>query len=311
MKKMSNTKEDKKMKHILSGEQFTKTDLKEIFDLADVVRANPKEYVNALDGKVITTIFFEPSTRTRLSFEAAIQRLGAKLISTENGKTSSSATKGELLEDTIRVVDGYADAIVMRHSDNDSAIRAAKVSSVPIINAGSGKAEHPTQSLLDAYTIRSKKGRLDNLKIAILGDLVHGRTIHSLIKLFGLYDNIEFYALSMKHLELPEEYVNIIEKTGNKFIKCNSFADIPKDVDVMYHTRIQAERSDENLGKEEFVINKKILNEFSKNTIVMHPLPRVNEIDADVDDDERAVYFEQAHNGMWVRMALLLKVLKK
>jgi len=299
------------MKHILSGEQFTKTDLKEIFDLADVVRANPKEYVNALDGKVITTIFFEPSTRTRLSFEAAIQRLGAKLISTENGKTSSSATKGELLEDTIRVVDGYADAIVMRHSDNDSAIRAAKVSSVPIINAGSGKAEHPTQSLLDAYTIRSKKGRLDNLKIAILGDLVHGRTIHSLIKLFGLYDNIEFYALSMKHLELPEEYVNIIEKTGNKFIKCNSFADIPKDVDVMYHTRIQAERSDENLGKEEFVINKKILNEFSKNTIVMHPLPRVNEIDADVDDDERAVYFEQAHNGMWVRMALLLKVLKK
>ena len=299
------------MKHILSGEQFTKTDLKEIFDLADVVRANPKEYVNALDGKVITTIFFEPSTRTRLSFEAAIQRLGAKLISTENGKTSSSATKGELLEDTIRVVDGYADAIVMRHSDNDSAIRAAKVSSVPIINAGSGKAEHPTQSLLDAYTIRSKKGRLDNLKIAILGDLVHGRTIHSLIKLFGLYDNIEFYALSMKHLELPEEYVNIIEKTGNKFIKCNSFADIPKDVDVMYHTRIQAERSDENLGKEEFVINKKILNEFSENTIVMHPLPRVNEIDADVDDDERAVYFEQAHNGMWVRMALLLKVLKK
>ena len=182
------------MKHILSGEQFTKTDLKEIFDLADVVRANPKEYVNALDGKVITTIFFEPSTRTRLSFEAAIQRLGAKLISTENGKTSSSATKGELLEDTIRVVDGYADAIVMRHSDNDSAIRAAKVSSVPIINAGSGKAEHPTQRLLDAYTIRSKKGRLDNLKIAILGDLVHGRTIHSLIKLFGLYDNIEFYA---------------------------------------------------------------------------------------------------------------------
>ena len=299
------------MKNVLNCNQFTKTDLKEIFDLADVVRANPKEYVNALDGKVITTIFFEPSTRTRLSFEAAIQRLGAKLISTENGKTSSSATKGELLEDTIRVVDGYADAIVMRHSDNDSAIRAAKVSSVPIINAGSGKAEHPTQSLLDAYTIRSKKGRLDNLKIAILGDLVHGRTIHSLIKLFGLYDNIEFYALSMKHLELPEEYVNIIEKTGNKFIKCNSFADIPKDVDVMYHTRIQAERSDENLGKEEFVINKKILNEFSKNTIVMHPLPRVNEIDADVDDDERAVYFEQAHNGMWVRMALLLKVFEE
>lgn len=299
------------MKHILSGEQFTKKDLKEIFDLADVVRANPKKYINALDGKVITTLFFEPSTRTRLSFEAAIQRLGAKLISTENAKSNSSSTKGELLEDTIRVVSGYTDAIVMRHSYNDAADRAAAVSTVPIINAGSGKGEHPTQSLLDAYTIRSKKGRLDNLKIAILGDLIQGRTIHSLIKLFGLYENIEFYALSMKHLELPEKYVKIIENSGNKYIKCNSFSDIPKDVDVMYHTRIQAERSDEDLGIEEFVIDKNVLNQFSENTIVMHPLPRVNEIDVDIDDDERAVYFEQAHNGMWVRMALLLKVFEE
>jgi len=299
------------MKHILSGEQFTKTDLKEIFDLADVVRANPKKFINALDGKVITTLFFEPSTRTRLSFEAAIQRLGAKLISTENAKSNSSSTKGELLEDTIQVVSGYTDAIVMRHSYNDAADRAAAVSTVPIINAGSGKGEHPTQSLLDAYTIRSKKGRLDNLKIAILGDLIQGRTIHSLIKLFGLYENIEFYALSMKHLELPGKYVKIIEDSGNKYIKCNSFSDIPKDVDVMYHTRIQAERSDEDLGIEEFVIDKNILNQFSENTIVMHPLPRVNEIDVDIDDDERAVYFEQAHNGMWVRMALLLKVFEE
>lgn len=299
------------MKHILSGEQFTKKDLKEIFDLADVVRANPKKYINALDGKVITTLFFEPSTRTRLSFEAAIQRLGAKLISTENAKSNSSSTKGELLEDTIRVVSGYTDAIVMRHSYNDAADRAAAVSTVPIINAGSGKGEHPTQSLLDAYTIRSKKGRLDNLKIAILGDLIQGRTIHSLIKLFALYENIEFYALSMKHLELPEKYVKIIENSGNKYIKCNSFSDIPKDVDVMYHTRIQVERSDEDLGIEEFVIDKNVLNQFSENTIVMHPLPRVNEIDVDIDDDERAVYFEQAHNGMWVRMALLLKVFEE
>lgn len=299
------------MKHILSGEQFTKTDLKEIFDLADVVRANPKKYINALDGKVITTLFFEPSTRTRLSFEAAIQRLGAKLISTENAKSNSSSTKGELLEDTIRVVSGYTDAIVMRHSYNDAADRAAAVSTVPIINAGSGKGEHPTQSLLDAYTIRSKKGRLDNLKIAILGDLIQGRTIHSLIKLFGLYENIEFYALSMKHLELPEKYVKIIEDSGNKYIKCNFFSDIPKDVDVMYHTRIQAERSDEDLGIEEFVIDKNVLDQFSENTIVMHPLPRVNEIAVDIDNDERAVYFEQAHNGMWVRMALLLKVFEE
>lgn len=299
------------MKHILTGKQFTKTDLKEIFDLAELVKANPKKYINALDGKVITTLFFEPSTRTRLSFESAIQRLGAKLISTENAKSNSSSTKGELLEDSIRVISGYSDAIIMRHSYNDAAERAAKVSTVPIINAGSGKGEHPTQSLLDAYTIRSKKGRLDNLKIAILGDLIQGRTIHSLINLFSLYENIEFYALSMKHLELPEKYVKIIENSGNKFVKCNSFSDIPKDVDVMYHTRIQAERSDEDLGIEEFVINKNVLDQFSKETIVMHPLPRVNEIDVDIDNDERAVYFEQAHNGMWVRMALLLKVFEK
>ena len=299
------------MNHILTGKQFTKTDLKEIFDLAELVKANPKKYINALDGKVITTLFFEPSTRTRLSFESAIQRLGAKIISTENAKSNSSSTKGELLEDSIRVISGYSDAIIMRHSYNDAAERAAKVSTVPIINAGSGKGEHPTQSLLDAYTIRSKKGRLDNLKIAILGDLIQGRTIHSLINLFSLYENIEFYALSMKHLELPEKYVKIIENSGNKFVKCNSFSDIPKDVDVMYHTRIQAERSDEDLGIEEFVINKNVLDQFSKETIVMHPLPRVNEIDIDIDNDERSVYFEQAHNGMWVRMALLLKVFEK
>ena len=296
------------MKNLISCEQFTKQNLKELFDLADVVRANPKKYVNALDGKVVTTLFFEPSTRTRLSFESAIVRLGAKNVSTENGKTNSSATKGESLEDTIRVVTGYSDAIIMRHSFNDAAERAAKVATVPIINAGSGKGEHPTQSLLDAYTIRSQKGRLDNLKIAILGDLINGRTIHSLIKLFGLYENIEFYGLSKENLALPEKYIKIIEDTGNKYYKCTSFDDIPRDVDIMYHTRIQAERCDEDLGKEEFIINKAVLDKFSEDTLVMHPLPRVDEISTDIDDDKRAVYFEQAHNGMWVRMALLLKI---
>lgn len=298
------------MKNLISCGQLTKQDLKEIFDLADVVRANPKKYVNALDGKVITTLFFEPSTRTRLSFETAIQRLGAKLVSTENARENSSSTKGEILEDTIRVVSGYADAIVMRHSFNDAAERAEKVSSVPIINAGSGKGEHPTQSLLDAYTIRNKKGRLDNLKIAILGDLINGRTIHSLIKLFGLYDNIEFYGLSKENLGLPDKYIKIIEESGNRYFKCSSFDDIPRDVDIMYHTRIQLERSDVDLGKEEFIINKEVLDKFSDETLVMHPLPRVDEISTDIDEDERAIYFEQAHNGMWVRMALLLLILQ-
>ncbi len=298
------------MKNLISCEQLSKQDLKELFDLADVVRANPKKYSNALDGKVVTTLFFEPSTRTRLSFETAIERLGGKLISTENARENSSSTKGEILEDTISVVSGYSDAIVMRHSFNDAAERAARVSNIPIINAGSGKGEHPTQSLLDAYTIRNKKGRLDNLKIAILGDLVNGRTIHSLIKLFGLYENIEFYALSKENLALPEKYIKIIEDTGNKYYRCYSFDDIPKDVDIMYHTRIQAERSDEDLGKEQFIINKEVLDKFSDNTLVMHPLPRVDEISTDIDNDKRAIYFEQAHNGMWVRMALLLEVLE-
>ena len=298
------------MRNLISCEQLSKQDLKELFDLADVVRANPKKYSNALDGKVVTTLFFEPSTRTRLSFETAIERLGGKLISTENARENSSSTKGEILEDTISVVSGYSDAIVMRHSFNDAAERAARVANIPIINAGSGKGEHPTQSLLDAYTIRNKKGRLDNLKIAILGDLINGRTIHSLIKLFGLYDNIEFYALSKENLALPEKYKKIIEETGNKYYKCYSFDYIPRDVDIMYHTRIQAERSDEDLGKEQFIINKEVLDKFSDDTLVMHPLPRVDEISTDIDGDKRAVYFEQAHNGMWVRMALLLEILE-
>lgn len=296
------------MKNVISCDQFTKDDLKELFDLADVVRTNPEKYMNALNGKVVTTLFFEPSTRTRLSFETAVVRLGGRLVSTENGKTNSSSTKGETLEDTIRVVTGYTDAIVMRHSFNDAAERAAKVATVPVINAGSGKGEHPTQSLLDAYTIRREKGRLDNLKIVLLGDLLNGRTIHSLIKLFSRYDNIEFYALSKEKLCLPEKYVKIIEDNGNKYFKCSSFSDIPKDIDVMYHTRIQAERCEEDLGKEEYVIDKNVLNQFSQNTLVMHPLPRVDEISSDIDDDKRAIYYEQAHNGMWVRMALLLKV---
>ena len=296
------------MKNVISCDQFTKESLKELFDLADVVRANPEKYMNTLNGKVVTTLFFEPSTRTRLSFETAVVRLGGRLVSTENGKTNSSSTKGETLEDTIKVVTGYTDAIIMSHSFNDAAERSAKVATVPVINAGSGKGEHPTQSLLDAYTIRREKGRLDNLKIALLGDLINGRTIHSLIKLFSQYENIEFYALSKENLCLPEKYVKIIEDSGNKYFKCYSFSELPKDVDIMYHTRIQAERCDEDLGKEEFVINKEILDQFSENTLVLHPLPRVDEISADIDDDKRAKYFEQAHNGMWVRMALLLKV---
>lgn len=299
------------MKHVLRSGQFTRESLEELFKLADDVKLNPKKYADSLDGKIVSVMFFEPSTRTRMSFESAILRLGGKIIVTENAGSNSSATKGETLEDTIRVLSGYCDAIVMRHSRDDAAEVAAKVSSVPILNAGSGKGEHPTQSLLDMYTIREKRGKIDGVKVAILGDLVYGRTIHSLLTLLCLYDNVEVYGLSKEAFALPEKYITMLKEHGIDYKVCKSFDEIPKDVDVLYHTRIQAERFEGDFGKEEYIINKEILNQFSKDTIILHPLPRVNEISDDIDDDPRAMYFKQAHNGIPIRMSLLLQVLNK
>ena len=299
------------MKHVLGCDQFTRESLDELFKLTDDVKNNPKKYADSLDGKIVSVMFFEPSTRTRMSFESAILRLGGKIIVTENAGSNSSATKGETLEDTIKILCGYSDAIVMRHSRDDSAIVAASVSNVPILNAGSGKSEHPTQALLDMYTIKEKRKKLDGIKVAILGDLVYGRTIHSLLKLLCLYKDVEIYGLSKKAFALPEKYIKMLKEHNIIYKVCESFDELPKDIDVMYHTRIQSERFDGDFGKEEFIINKEVLSKFSKNTIVLHPLPRVNEISEDIDDDPRAMYFKQAHNGMYVRMALLLQVFDK
>lgn len=299
------------MKHVLSSDQYTKESLEELFDLTDKVRNNPKEYANRLDDKIIAIMFYEPSTRTRLSFETAALKLGAKIITTENAEKFSSAMKGETIEDTVKVIAGYADAMVIRHKSDTSAIEAASVNKIPILNAGAGKGEHPTQALLDLYTIREKKGKIDGAKVAILGDLLHGRTIHSLIKLLSLYENIEIYGLSKEVFALPESYINMLKERNIEYKKCNSFDELPKDLSVIYHTRIQAERFEGNYGKEEFIINKEVLDTFSKDTILLHPLPRVIEISTDVDDDPRACYFEQAHNGLFVRMALLLQVLDR
>lgn len=299
------------MKHVLSSDQYTKESLEELFDLTSKIQKNPKKYSNKLDDKIIAIMFYEPSTRTRLSFETAALKLGAKIITTENAGEFSSAAKGETIEDTVKVIAGYADAMVIRHKSDTSAVEAASVEKIPILNAGAGKGEHPTQALLDLYTIREKKGRLNNLKVAILGDLKHGRTIHSLIKLLSLFENIEIYGLSKEAFALPEEYIEMLKEKGIEYKKCNSFEELPKDLDVMYHTRIQAERFEGDFGKEEFIINQKVLDTFSKDTILLHPLPRVIEISTDVDDDPRACYFEQAHNGLYVRMALLLQVLDR
>ena len=297
------------MYNVVTAEQFTKEELDEIFDLAMKIKKNPKKYSKKLNGKIVAVMFYEPSTRTRLSFETAILKLGGQVIGTENASANSSSKKGETIEDTIKILQGYADAIVMRHGDEESSKKAVNVATVPILNAGAGKGEHPTQALLDMYTIKDKRGELNGVKVAILGDLKYGRTIHSLIKLLSLYDNIEIYGLSKEAFALPEEYIEFLKNKNIDYKICNSFDEIPNDVDVLYHTRIQQERFEGNFGKEEFIINKEILNKFSENTIVMHPLPRNEEISDDIDDDPRAMYFEQAVNGLYVRMALLVKAL--
>lgn len=299
------------MKHVLSCDQYSRESLEKLFVLADDVNQNPQKYERALDGKIVSVIFFEPSTRTRLSFESAILKLGGKIIATENADGNSSSKKGETLTDTIKVLQGYSDAIVMRHSDVNSANDAARVSEVPILNAGSGKGEHPTQALLDMYTIRESKGKIDGVKVAILGDLVYGRTIHSLVKLLSLYDDIKIYGLSKKEFELPDEYIELLAKRGIIYKKCTSFNDMPKDIDVMYHTRIQSERFEGDFGKEEYIINNEVLSKFSKDTIILHPLPRNGEISEEIDNDPRALYFKQAYNGVPIRMSLLLQVFDK
>ena len=299
------------MKNFISASQITKQELDRIFALTDDIIKHRKKYSNSLKGYIIATLFFEPSTRTRLSFESASLRLGAGLISTENAKENASARKGESLEDTIRIVQGYADMIILRHSDNDAAERAVKVANVPIINAGSGGGEHPTQALLDLYTIRKYKGKIDNTKIAILGDLKYGRTAHSLIKLLSLYDSITIYGLSVRGLELQDEYKDFLKKNNITYIECETLEEIPCDVDFIYQTRVQMERlEDKNLKIKEIILNKSNFARFSEKTYLLHPLPRVNEISTDLDNDKRCVFFDQAHNGLYTRMALILTLFK-
>ena len=298
------------MRHVLSCEQFTREEINGLFALTEHIRKNEAAYRGAISDKVVATLFYEPSTRTRLSFEAAILRLGGKNISTENAREMSSAIKGESLTDTIRVVDGYADAIIMRHFETDSAERAAAVSRVPVLNAGAGSGEHPTQALLDAYTIYRNKGKIDGISCAILGDLLYGRTIHSLIKLLSLFEDTTIYALSIESLALPAEYVDFMKKKGVKYVPVKDLEELPKDLDIIYQTRTQTERFlEQGIKAEEIVLDKASMSHFGSNTLILHPLPRNNEISTDMDDDPRAKYFEQSQNGMYVRMGLLYEIL--
>ena len=299
------------MKNIISCEQFNINELEEIFSLTDSIIKFPSDFSSLLKGRLIATLFYEPSTRSRLSFEAAALRLGASVLGTENALAASSAYKGESLSDTIRIVAGYADAIVLRHFENDSAVIAQSVSEVPVINAGSGSAEHPTQALLDAYTIYKHKGGLKNLSVLLMGDLKYGRTIHSLLKLLSLYDGLVIYGLSDAELSLPEEYVELLENKKLVYRKINSIFEAPQKIDVIYQTRMQKERFEgENVSKLICTIDNNLLNYFDTETILLHPLPRNQEILPEVDANKRSLYFMQARYGMYVRMALFCKVLE-
>lgn len=301
------------IKHIITANQFDKNSITRIFSITDKLKSK-KSSPKLLENKVMATLFYEPSTRTRLSFESAMQRLGGRVISTESAAEFSSASKGETLEDTIRVVNCFSDVIVLRHFSEGASEIAAKYSKVPIINAGDGKGEHPTQALLDLYTIRSKFKNL-NLTIAMVGDLANGRTIHSLTYLLSLYKEVNIIYVSPKALSIPQNLKKYIESKKVKFEETESLEKALKVSDVIYQTRIQKERfasskngSSENeylryFGK--YIIDKNTLKVIKKNAIIMHPLPRINEITADVDSDPRAFYFQQVQNGLFVRMALL------
>lgn len=298
-------------KHITSAKQFNKNDLDIIFTLTDRIKAGDFNK-SALNGKIMATLFYQPSTRTRLSFESAMHKLGGSVITTENAAEFSSAIKGETLEDTIRIVNFYSDVIIIRHPESGFTDIAAKFSSVPIINAGDGVGEHPTQALLDLYTIFSKS-HTQNLKIAICGDHANYRPHHSLSYLLSLYPDIEIIYVSPKSLSMSQELKNYLKKRKVKFTETEDFKDAISSVDIIYQGRIPKEY----LGKEyekykdQYIINKETLKLVGKNAFIMHPLPRVNELTSDVDSDSRAIYFEQAQNGLYLRMALLLLLLRR
>ena len=289
----------------------------DIFKRADAFEKGDRQgrIPKLLQDKILSCIFYEPSTRTRFSFESAMIKLGGQVISTENAGHFSSAIKGETLEDSIRVISGYSDIIVLRHHESGAAEQAAKVSSVPIINAGDGDGEHPTQALLDLYTIKKELGRTDNFKIGMVGDLRYGRTIHSLIYLLSLNHNIEIFLVAPKELQLPQKYKLFLNSKKIQFSELDNLESVLSNVDVLYMTRIQKERFASarlyERVKTSFVLNKKLLGKLGKRAIIMHPLPRINEISREVDNDKRAAYFRQAQNGLYIRMALLVLLMGK
>ncbi len=297
-----------KFTHIIESQQFSGENLEDIFESARRIERNG--YFPKFANKIMVTLFYEPSTRTRMSFEIAMARLGGHVISTENASDFSSAIKGESLEDTIRVISGYKpDVIVLRHKEEGSARRAAAISPCPIINAGDGNGQHPTQALLDLYTINKKLGRLHNLKIAMVGDLLNGRTVRSLSYLLGKFKEIEIHFVSPDFARMKNDIKDYLKRHGVKFTETRDLREVASFVDVIYQTRTQRERGmlDFDRAGENgyFTVDGKTLEMMKRDAIIMHPLPRNNEISPEVDKDPRAAYFEQSDNGLYIRMALL------
>lgn len=302
-----------KLRHVISASQFDKKTIQHIFTFADNVQIK-NTYSAYLKGKIMATLFYEPSTRTRLSFESSMLRLGGGVISTESAAEFSSAAKGETLEDTIRVVNAFSDVIVLRHFAAGASEIAQKYSKVSIINAGDGNGEHPTQALLDLFTIFSKFSEKD-ITIAMVGDLLNGRTIHSLSVLLALYPKIKLIYVSPQALVIPKSLKLFLNNKKIKFSETHDLDTALKNADVIYQTRIQKERfkneTDYIKFKGLYILDKNSLKQLKTKAIIMHPLPRINEITSDVDRDPRAIYFEQVQNGLYVRMALLLYLFDK
>lgn len=302
------------MRHLLDTTDLSLDEIDDIISLATDIISNPKKYAHVCDGKKLATLFFEPSTRTRLSFEAAMYELGGNVIGFSEA-SSTSASKGETVEDTVRIVSNYADIIAMRHPLEGAPRVAVTKTLVPIINAGDGGHAHPTQTLADLLTFYREKGRLDNLTIGLCGDLKFGRTVHSLIKAMCRYKNIKFVLIAPNELQVPDYIIkDVLEPSGTKYVQVDSMDAVMPDLDVLYMTRIQRERffsAEEYLKYENaFILDLDKLENAKSDLTIMHPLPRVNEIATNVDDDPRAKYFEQALNGKYVRMALIMTLLK-
>ena len=300
------------MRHLMRPLDFTTQELDELFDLAADIEADPAKYAHICDGRILATAFYEPSTRTRLSFEAAMLRLGGKVIGFSDAG-SSSAAKGESVSDTIKVISQYADICAMRHPKEGAAYVAASKSEIPVINAGDGGHQHPTQTLADLMTIRTMHGKLSDFTIGLCGDLKFGRTVHSLINALVRYENISFVFISPPELKVPDYITDMLKEKNIPYREVIKLEDVISELNMLYMTRVQKERffneEDYVRLKDFYILTKEKMDLASKDMLVLHPLPRVNEISVEVDEDPRACYFKQVKYGMYVRMALIMTLL--